>query len=216
MTRAWLLLLGALATLGFAVTVLIVLPRVVLTHVGAPAALAPYTALQARGRGVYRANGCVYCHSQQVRDPAFTTDIDRGWGPRATVPADYVYDRPHLLGTMRTGPDLINVGQRLPDPNWQLIHLYNPRAVTPWSIMPAFPFLFAVKPRAAVRPGERVVPVTGRYAPPPGSVVVAGPDALALVEYLLSLKRGYPVPASAAATDQALSGATGRGVHTMP
>jgi len=197
MTRVWLLLLGALATLGFAITVLVVLPRVVLTRVRPAAQLVPYTPSQARGREVYIANGCVYCHSQQVRDPAFTEDVARGWGTRPTVPADYAYDRPHLLGTMRTGPDLINVGQRLPDANWHLIHLYNPRAVTPWSIMPAFPFLFQVKPRSSVGTGERVVAVTGTHAPPAGQAVVASPDAVALVDYLLSLQRGYPVPDSA-------------------
>jgi cytochrome c oxidase cbb3-type subunit 2 len=213
MTRAWLLILGALATLGFAVTALVVLPRVALIGVRAAPQLPPYSATQAVGRAVYTANGCVYCHSQQVRDPAFTTDIERGWGPRATVPADYVYDHPHLLGTMRTGPDLINVGQRLPDANWQLVHLYNPRSVTPWSIMPGFPFLFDLKPRAAVGPGDRVVPVTGVHAAPPGSVIVARPEALALVDYLLSLKRAYPVPAP---VNDAAAGVMTRGVHTMP
>ncbi|HEY9517410.1 MAG TPA: cbb3-type cytochrome c oxidase subunit II, partial [Gemmatimonadaceae bacterium] len=142
MTRAWLLLLGALATVGFAATVLVIIPRVMLVRLTPPRELRPYSAVELRGRTVYIANGCVYCHSQQVRDPDFTTDVERGWGSRATVPADYVYDRPHLLGTMRTGPDLSNVGLRLPDTSWQLIHLYNPRTVAPWSIMPAFPFLF--------------------------------------------------------------------------
>jgi cytochrome c oxidase cbb3-type subunit 2 len=213
-TRAWLLLLGATATLGFAITVLVVLPRVVLVRAAAPTALRPYTAQELRGRAVYIANGCIYCHSQQVRDPAFTTDVARGWGNRATVPTDYSYDRPHLLGTMRTGPDLINVGQRLPDPTWHLIHLYNPRSVTPWSIMPAFRFLFEVKDPAAVRPTDRVVTVPGAAAPP-GRVVVATPDALALAAYLISLEREYLVPASASAAEQPI-GPVGRSAHTMP
>ena len=208
MTRTWLFLLGAFATVAFATIVLVILPQTMLTHISAPPGLAPYTAVQARGRAVYIANGCIYCHSQQVRDPSFTTDVERGWGTRATVPADYVYDRPHLLGTSRTGPDLINVGQRLPDPNWQLIHLYDPRAVTPWSIMPAFHFLFRVENPKDVRPGDQVVPITGPRAPH-GKVVVATPEALALVQYLLSLKREYPVPAAPV-------GPGGRSVHTMP
>ncbi|GAC1483344.1 MAG: cbb3-type cytochrome c oxidase subunit II [Gemmatimonadaceae bacterium] len=200
-------MIGAFATVAFASIVLVVIPETMLTHVTAPAELRPYSAVEARGREVYIANGCVYCHSQQVRDPAFTTDVDRGWGNRATVPADYVYDRPHLLGTSRTGPDLINVGQRLPDATWHLIHLYDPRAVTPWSIMPAFHFLFELKNPRDVGPGDEVVPVTGARSPM-GMVVVAKPDAIALVQYLLSLKREYPIPVEVKRG--------GRGAQTMP
>lgn len=219
MTRTWLLLLGALATVGFAALVLVVIPQLMLVHVPVPKQLAPYTPEQARGRRIYIANGCVYCHSQQIRDPAFTTDVDRGWGTRATEPADYVYDRPHLLGTMRTGPDLINVGARLPDPNWHLVHLYNPRALVPWSIMPSFSFLFEERAPGGVRPGEHVVPVVGPRAPR-GKVIVATPDALALVAYLLSLEREYPVSAAPPpGRAHALGGGHGaerRTVHSMP
>lgn len=207
MTKTWLLMIGAFATVAFATIVLVVIPQTMLMHVTPAKELRPYSATEARGRDVYVANGCVYCHSQQIRDPAFTPDVDRGWGTRATVPADYAYDRPHLLGTSRTGPDLINVGQRLPDANWHLIHLYDPRAVTPWSIMPAFHFLFETKNSRDVRPGDRVVPVTGSRAPA-GMVVVAKPDAVALVAYLLSLKREYPVALQPAGS--------ARNVHTMP
>jgi cytochrome c oxidase cbb3-type subunit 2 len=117
---------------------------------------------------------------------------------------------------MRTGPDLINVGQRLPDPDWHLIHFYDPRALNEWSIMPAFPYLFELKDSAEVRPGDRVVPVRGPRAPP-GKVVVAKPEALALTAYLLSLKRQYPVRGEERATVRTPGGgAAARGVHTMP
>jgi len=194
-SRTWLLLLGAAATVGFAAVVLVGIPQVMLVRVAAPPELAPYTDLEARGRAVYIANGCVYCHSQQIRDPTFTTDVELGWGSRATVPADYVYDRPHLLGTMRTGPDLINVGERLPSESWHLIHLYNPRALVSWSIMPSFPYLFEEREPGDVRPGDVVIPVQPPYAPA-GKVVVATQEAHALVAYLLSLRRTYPVPAA--------------------
>jgi cytochrome c oxidase cbb3-type subunit 2 len=115
---------------------------------------------------------------------------------------------------MRTGPDLINVGARLPDPNWHLVHLYNPRAVVPWSIMPSFPFLFEERAVGGVRPGERVVPVQGPRAPR-GKVVVATPDALALVAYLLSLKREYPVPPSQEAPVGGKPAVTSSAVHRM-
>ena len=198
MTRISLLALGAFAIMAGAICLLILVPQAMLDDVQAPPQLQPYTPQQLAGRHVYIQNGCLYCHSQQVRDPAFTTDVDRGWGARATVPADYVYDKPHLLGTMRTGPDLINVGQRLPDPDWQLIHLYDPRSLVEWSIMPGFPYLFEEKDSSAVQPGDRVVTIPGPRAPK-GKVVVAKPEAIALVDYLISLKRQYPVPEPTAA-----------------
>jgi len=198
MTRISLIALGAFAIMASAICLLVIVPQAMLYDGTAPPQLQPYTERQLVGRGVYIANGCVYCHSQQVRDPAFTTDVDRGWGSRATVPADYAYDRPHLLGTMRTGPDLINVGQRLPDPDWQLIHLYDPRSVVDWSLMPGFPFLFEEKPPNEVRPEDRIVRIPGPRAPR-GVTVVAKPEAIALVDYLISLKRQYPVSDTAAA-----------------
>jgi cytochrome c oxidase cbb3-type subunit II len=192
MTRPILIVLGAFAIMASAICLLVLVPAAMLREVRPPAGLQPYTAQQLAGRESYIANGCLYCHSQQIRDPAFTTDVDRGWGNRATVPADYYYDRPHLMGTMRTGPDLINVGQRLPSEEWHLIHLYDPRALNEWSTMPAFPYLFEERRPADVRPTDRVVRIPGPRSPT-GVVIVAGPEALALVDYLLSLKRTYPV-----------------------
>jgi cytochrome c oxidase cbb3-type subunit II len=205
MTRISLIALGAFAIMASAILLLVLVPQSLLRSVQAPPQLAGYTALESHGRQVYIREGCLYCHSQQVRDPAFTTDVDRGWGTRATVPADYVYDRPHLLGTSRTGPDLINVGQRLPDADWHLIHLFDPRALVDWSIMPAFPYLFEVKPASAVRPTDRIITIPGTRAPKEG-VVVALPDAIALTAYLISLKRQYPVPREAHATEEMLGG----------
>ena len=192
MTRPILIVLGAFAIMASAICLLVLVPAAMLRDVQPPAALKPYTERQLAGRQSYIANGCLYCHSQQIRDPAFTTDVDRGWGTRPTVPGDYYYDRPHLMGTMRTGPDLINVGQRLPSEDWHLIHLYDPRALVEWSIMPAFPYLFEEKPAGEVRPGERVVRIPGPRAPK-GVAVVAKPEAIALVDYLISLNRTYPV-----------------------
>ena len=212
MARTALVALGAFAVMASAIALLVIVPATMLRQVKAPAELPPYTAQQLRGRASYIANGCVYCHSQQIRDPAFTTDVDRGWGSRATVPEDYVYDRPHLLGTMRTGPDLINVGQRLPDVDWHLIHLYDPRALAEWSIMPAFPWLFEERRPGDVRPGDHVVKIPGPRAPQ-GVVIVARPEALALADYLISLKRQYPVSDSARATHRTAFGGDHGGNH---
>ena len=198
MTRSSLIALGAFAIMAGAIALLVLTPQALLRRVEPPPQLRPYTAVQARGRAVYQREGCVYCHSQQVRDPSFTTDIDRGWGTRATVPADYVYDRPHFLGTMRTGPDLVNVGARLPSLDWHLIHLYDPRSVVEWSIMPSYRYLFEERDGTGAD-SARVVNVPGGRLPA-GRVVVASPDAVALAEYLLSLSRQYPVDSAALGT----------------
>jgi cytochrome c oxidase cbb3-type subunit II len=212
MTRISLIALGAFAIMASAILLLVLVPQAMLRDVQAPPQLAGYTALESHGRAVYMREGCVYCHSQQVRDPAFTTDVERGYGTRATVPADYVYDRPHLLGTMRTGPDLINVGQRLPDPDWHLIHLYDPRALVEWSIMPSFPYLFEKKALSAVRPADRIVTIPGDRAPK-DVVIIATPDALALTAYLISLKRQYPVPRGSEAKEQMVGGGAHEGMR---
>ena len=63
-----------------------------------------------QGRRIYAREGCVYCHTQQVRDPQVGLDIIRGWGERRSVARDYLYDSPPFLGSTRLGPDLSNVG----------------------------------------------------------------------------------------------------------
>src|SRR5206468_6203255 len=65
---------------------------------------------------VYAANGCVYCHSQQVRADYIADDIERKWGNRRSAPRDYIFDRPIFLGKMRIGQDLANIGPRAPAP----------------------------------------------------------------------------------------------------
>lgn len=180
---------GALVALAVATAALVAMPYIQVRDIKAPAALKPYTEQQLRGREVYIANGCVYCHSQQPRDRTLGPDASRNWG-RPSVPADYVYDKPHLLGTMRTGPDLMNVGARQPSKDWHLGHLYQPRAYVPESIMPAYPFLFRTKD--AAEDGDQIVALPPGSAPS-GKVVVATHQALDLVKYLQSLDRTYPV-----------------------
>lgn len=183
------LIVGAMIILSGATALLVVMPYLLLRKVPPPAGLKPYTSEQLVGRQSYIANGCVYCHSQQPRDVAQAPDAARGWG-RASVAGDYAHDTPHLLGTMRTGPDLLNIGARQPSKDWHLGHLYQPRAYTPGSVMPAYPFLFDVR-QGSAKAGETVVNLPPSLAQP-GQVVVAKPEALALVNYLLSLDRTYP------------------------
>jgi cytochrome c oxidase cbb3-type subunit 2 len=72
----------------------------------------PQSGMVDRGRRIYAANGCIYCHSQQVRPDYASADIDRKWGQRRSGPRDYVFDRPVQLGKERMGPDLANIGKR--------------------------------------------------------------------------------------------------------
>ncbi len=98
--------------------------------------LKPYTALQLTGRDIYIREGCVGCHSQMVRP--FRAETER-YGHYSTA-GEFIYDRPFLWGSKRTGPDLHRVGGRYSD-DWHIAHLINPRDVVPESIMPAFPWL---------------------------------------------------------------------------
>jgi cbb3-type cytochrome oxidase cytochrome c subunit len=76
----------------------------------------PQSGMFERGARVYAANGCVYCHSQQVRADYIADDIERKWGNRRSAPRDYIFDRPVFLGKMRMGQDLANIGARAPAP----------------------------------------------------------------------------------------------------
>jgi cytochrome c oxidase cbb3-type subunit 2 len=187
-----LIFLGAPAVLlGTAVTV-IALPAQQFAVTPPESGLHAYSAEEEQGRASYVSLGCVYCHSQQPRDRNFAPDETRGWG-RASTPGDYAYDYPHQLGTMRTGPDLFNIGARQPSADWHLVHLYEPRALVPWSVMPAYPFLFERK--ATPSPEDVIVqlpPGKGAAGDDAQGVLVARPEARALVAYLQSLDHTYP------------------------
>ncbi|MGF1634958.1 MAG: cbb3-type cytochrome c oxidase subunit II [Phycisphaerae bacterium] len=139
------------------------------------------------GRQVYISQGCIYCHSQQVAEQGYRADIDRGWGSRRSVPRDYVHDRPPLLGTMRTGPDLANVGTRLPSDEWHHVHLFDPRILSPGSVMPRFGYLYDVKPQQPE--GESYRLPDDYYGYP--TWIVPKEDASNLVLYLRRLKQEH-------------------------
>lgn len=98
--------------------------------------LKPYTALQLTGRDIYVREGCSVCHSQMIRP--FRAEVER-YG-HYSLAGEFVYDRPFLWGSKRTGPDLHRVGGRYSD-EWHRVHLINPRDVVPESIMPGYPWL---------------------------------------------------------------------------
>lgn len=181
-----------------------VLPGLWLSNVPPGPGVKPLTPIEAKGRDVFVANGCSYCHTQQVRP----LPQDRVFG-RPSARGDFVYQTPELLGSERTGPDLTNIGVRQPSEVWQYIHLYNPRAVVPQSVMPAFNWMFNVVDQAPQ--GATTVPLPKAYAPKHG-VVIPKPEAVALVAYLESLKQpaipGYKPPATSAAPTAAANAPT--------
>lgn len=216
----------------------------------------------AQGREVYVANGCVQCHSQQVRQEGYTfnltltavgtnapkvqklladlalgvtaaavaaasdnapltlatkvsqdfaaaaekklkkagasaqavfvpvgVDLERHWGARRTVGADYLYDEPVQIGNSRLGPDLANYGDRaLPEP-LMLAHLYHPHTTMPGSIMPAYRYLFGTRP-VGKHPSPDALKLPDKFAPSAGTEVVPTQQARQLVAYLQSLRVG--------------------------
>jgi len=96
----------------------------------------PYTPLELAGRDIYISEGCVGCHSQQIRP--FRSETER-YGEYSKS-GEFIYDRPFLWGSKRTGPDLMREGAKYPD-SWHYNHMMDPTTMSPGSIMPAYPHL---------------------------------------------------------------------------
>ncbi len=167
----------------------------------------------ADGAQVYAQNGCYLCHSQLVR-PTYAgndlyrpdwgglkSDADRGDTRRETNAYDFIGEKFAQIGVTRMGPDLSNLGRRLdalhakgesPEA-WLYRFLYSPRSNPEhWqSTCPPQPFLF-VKREIKGSPSPDALPVNAGE----GFEIVPGPDAKALVSYLLSLKKDHKVPAA--------------------
>ena len=126
---------GSLLILAAVVLVVIILPYADTGKTVPSELFRTRTEAEAKGRDLYISNGCVYCHTQSIRA------IDWGLGAERIAEAgDYLKDRPILLGSQRTGPDLSQEGGEHPD-DWHLAHFINPRYTRPLSIMPPFEFL---------------------------------------------------------------------------
>jgi len=151
----------------------------------------PMSESELRGLQIFIGEGCVGCHTQQVRG----IEMDKTWGSRPSIPSDYYYSKqrigtwqqsPSLLGSERTGPDLTTIGNRQPSEDWHLLHLYNPRIVVPESIMPSYPWMFEEKVKPAEN--EKIIAVSNEYKKD-GTEIIPTQDALDLVAYLQSLKQ---------------------------
>jgi cytochrome c oxidase cbb3-type subunit 1 len=116
-------------------------PNTTATLVADAREFAPGT-LAALGADLYVTEGCVYCHTQQVRP--IIADVGLG---AVSVPGDYARQSPMALGYRRVGPDLTNVGQRTTSTRLLLELLRAPRDSfdggdgTEWSVMPSYDYL---------------------------------------------------------------------------
>jgi cytochrome c oxidase cbb3-type subunit 2 len=199
------------------------------------------------GLQVYRANGCVACHTLQLRQDGISfevvltspgkinpgavsnlistldltglnkeaadaaaekiaavggktethlaasgADIANYHAARRSVAADYLYDAPVQLGSLRAGPDLANIGARQPIASVHLQHLYAPSSVTARSAMPSYKFLFEVR-KIGSAPSADALNLPAEFAPAAGYEVVPRPEAKQLVAYLLSLRADAPL-----------------------
>jgi len=126
------IIIGGLAVVLSMVAVVVFLPYAIFKPT-ATISTNQYTALEKEGLEVFKSNGCMYCHSQFTRPNDHSTS-------KPSRAGEYVYDQPHQLGTLRTGPDLANIGFKRGD-RWEMDHLKDPRKFTPNSIMPNFSYL---------------------------------------------------------------------------
>jgi cbb3-type cytochrome oxidase cytochrome c subunit len=115
------LFLGIFGTFAFSWVGLTVIPNWQIGHLnpqsdeeGTDIYPQPQSGMFERGAHVYAANGCMYCHSQQVRADYAGADIERGWGNRRSAPRDYIFERAVFLAKMRMGQDIANIGARAP------------------------------------------------------------------------------------------------------
>ena len=273
MNNGLLLFFGIFLSLGGSFWALLLAPQVqigraqpvVLETTGATYP-SPRTGVAQQGAEIYRAQGCVECHSQQVRQSGVNfevwladtgnaqrqlavtmnqlkiadadkliaqapvkilggltmleasgiasqltngeakaqvvlatlgSDIRRGWGKRATVTQDYLYDNPVQLGSFRVGPDLANYGTRAVPSALALQHLYSPQSTMPKSMMPPYRYLFNKRKMAD---GEQRAANALPAMVEPGYEITPTPEAEALVAYLMSLDASAslaeaPVPA---------------------
>jgi cbb3-type cytochrome oxidase cytochrome c subunit len=159
------LFLGIFGTFAFSWVGLTVIPNWQIGHLnpqsdeeGTDTYPMPQSGMFARGARVYAANGCVYCHSQQVRADYAADDIERKWGNRRSAPRDYIFERPVFLAKMRMGQDLANVGARAPKEE-ESAPAPPPGAASP-----------AASPAASAAPsGPSPAPAVGAASPPPVS-----------------------------------------------
>lgn len=146
------------------------------------------------GERVYQDLGCYTCHTQSVRDTGLTSDALQGFGERHSVARDYIRREQIMLGNIRIGQDLSNIGLRQTDAAWHHINLYQSTYHNPESMMPGYPFLYTKQLIPGDEASEGAVQLP---APDDAFEIVPNRRAQALVAYMLSLKQNYSLPEAA-------------------
>jgi cytochrome c oxidase cbb3-type subunit I/II len=163
--------IGATVAIAIGGAVEMVPTFLVKSNVPTIAAVHPYRPLELQGRDLYIKEGCSNCHTQMVRP--FRSETER-YGEYSKA-GEFVYDRPFLWGSKRTGPDLHRVGAKYPN-SWHYNHMMDPTSMSPGSIMPAYPWLFDDKLDNSTLPAKiRVLQQLGTPYP-------AGFDKLAVAD----------------------------------
>lgn len=107
MNHPFVLLIGAILSIGISWNTLIVGPQKYFGQLGSDDGLPQVlNGMQKQGRQVFVSSGCVKCHTQQVR----FFENDAKYAPRFSTANDFVGQEMPLLGTHRIGPDLSNLG----------------------------------------------------------------------------------------------------------
>jgi cbb3-type cytochrome oxidase cytochrome c subunit len=183
------LFLGIFGTFAFSWVGLTVIPNWQIGHLnpqsdeeGTDTYPMPQSGMVTRGARVYAANGCNYCHSEQVRAEYAGADIERKWGDRRSAPRDYIFERPVFLGKMRMGQDLANIGARAPKEEESPSPGGSPAGSPGGAVQSPSPSAGQPKPQAAQSPGSAAPQqqpatstTTSPSSPPSKSPAVAGP-----------------------------------------
>ena len=181
------LFLGIFGTFAFSWMGLTVIPNWQIGHLnpqsdeeGTDIYPIPQSGMVTRGARVYAANGCNYCHSEQVRAEYAGADIERKWGDRRSAPRDYIFERPVFLGKMRMGQDLANIGARAPKEEESPSPSGSPAGSPSGAVQSPSPSTSQPKPQTAQSPGSAAPQqqpatsaTTSQSSPPSKSPVVA-------------------------------------------
>ena len=137
------------------------------------ASVKPYSALELQGRDIYIREGCYLCHSQMIRP--FRDEVAR-YGEYSKA-GEFVYDHPFQWGSKRTGPDLAREGGKYPD-SWHYNHMYDPRSMSPGSLMPQYTWLLDDKLDTASTPAKIRAMITLGVPYPAGYDKIANTDLM--------------------------------------
>jgi len=137
------------------------------------ASVKPYTPLELQGRDIYVREGCYLCHSQMIRP--FRSEVMR-YGEYSKA-GEFVYDHPFQWGSKRIGPDLARIGGKYPN-SWHFNHMYEPSSISPGTIMPNYPWLFANDLDTAITPAKIRAMQTLGVPYPPGYDKIANRDLM--------------------------------------